>query len=356
MKFEFQIFLLFTIFLMTFPKSSQSSAPSHHLTHSTYTTLPLKSHSSHLKETNLSPNSTTASHFTVVNLSAPINNQSHGELALKLTDSSLTHHQGTHQFKVSASNIHNGSSLSNLDSMKSNILIQLQKPIDTAALRTEKIKPKVESKTVETKGKSKEGYFTKTSRQYRKAGPGVVGAFVCGWILFFVSICFICWNERNSVKDTEALDYLSDVCYDGTNGTLSTDTKYKNFNLFCGTARVEKPAEIANLGLFSDKTAFISTTIEKFNGKEVVVKENEDEDETSQREKENWGLDAYLEKVVNSIYNGEVIVNENNIKFESNLLRYSSKKYRFLKDKRVEFEAFVKSQSWKYSSDAYCVV
>jgi hypothetical protein len=219
-------------------------------------------------------------------------------------------------------------------------------------LRTESLKPKVK----EVKKKEKEGYFTKTSRQNRKAGAGVVGAFVSGWILFFVSICFICWNERKSVKDTEALDYLTDVCHDGSNGTLSTDPKNKNFNLFWGTAQVEKPAEIANLPLFNNKTVYITATIQKFMGNELIIKENEAGEETDRQEKEMWKYESELEKILPSTYKGEVIVKENNIKFDTKLLMYMTKNYTFQYDKRAIFEGYVKSQGWKYSQDEYCVV
>jgi hypothetical protein len=46
-----------------------------------------------------------------------------------------------------------------------------------------------------------EGYFQKTSRQNRNTAWEALAAFVCGFILFWVSISFICWNERHSVKE-----------------------------------------------------------------------------------------------------------------------------------------------------------
>ena len=108
---------------------------------------------------------------------------------------------------------------------------------------------------------------------------------------------------------------MTDVCHDGSNGTLSTDPKNKNFNLFWGTAQVEKPAEIANLPLFNNKTVYITATIQKFMGNELIIKENEDGEETDRQEKEMWKYESELEKILPSTYKGEVIVKENNIKF-----------------------------------------
>jgi len=196
--------------------------------------------------------------------------------------------------------------------------------------------------------------YTGSGKQNKKAGFGVIGGFVSGWILFFVSICFICWNERKSVKDTEALDYLEVTCHDGTKGTLSTDPKNKNFALFCGTGQVVKPAEITNLGLFSNKTAYISTSIVKYAGTELVIEKNDDGEETGRKEKEMWiDHNEDLERILSPEYKGELLVVENNIKFDTNLIADKSKPYRFEYDKTAVFEAFLKSNNWRYNSDNY---
>jgi hypothetical protein len=330
------LLIVFVIISMISSKISHSSVHniSHTPSHSSHTTT-----SVHHTNVHSNPVPPAPAHITPV----------HRTESTKTSGSALTSSAQVAKIPESTKNTGSGLTAAPNHSLKLSSIPAPPPMIKSdTSLRTESMRPRG-GEYSSTREK-----YTGSGKQNKKAGFGVIGGFVSGWILFFVSICFICWNERKSVKDTEALDYLEVTCHDGTKGTLSTDPKNKNFALFCGTGQVVKPAEITNLGLFSNKTAYISTTIVKYAGTELVIEKNDDGEETGRKEKEMWiDHNEDLERILAPEYKGELLVVENNIKFDTNLIADKSKPYRFEYDKTAVFEAFLKSNNWRYNSDNY---
>ena len=352
MMFKFRTLLLLKLILIIFSKVNHSLTPSNNLIHSNFTNDTSKKVTSAEIFNQIDPAQKTLSNSIQTNISAPFKNK----LSIRSNGSSFTNHSNENYLvKNSLLPSFNKNTLKKIDPQPQKILVE------SLALRTENQKPKSwgsskPSHSSSPKSNSKGKTVTKTSTRQKNSKGGVIAAFVIGWILFFVSICFICWNERKAVKDTEVLDYLADFCYDGTNGTVTTNQKNQNFNLICGTASVEKSAEIPNLPtLFSNKTVLIFISAKKFNGIEEIIEKDDNGEEVSREEKENWVNDSEVEKVLNPTYKGEVIVNENNIKFDINLLNANRVNYHFESNKLAIFESFVKSQGWIYNSDTYCL-
>lgn len=171
-------------------------------------------------------------------------------------------------------------------------------------------------------------FFSKTSKDNRSKANKALAAFVCGIILFILSIHFICWNERRAVKDTEFLDYIRQqrrcisLGESQFTGKIESDKVY----LIQGNPIVKSEASIPGLQLnFQSKYGKIVVIKTEFNKfiKTITVEQSDKEGEEEHliNEKQtvhhNWvdyGISSPDSKFNSKFYHGDVVLSSSNSK------------------------------------------
>jgi hypothetical protein len=178
-------------------------------------------------------------------------------------------------------------------------------------LKTRKTEKAQSPPKPQTYQKQKDGYFTRTSKDNQGAAAKALSAFVCGIILFIVSIHFICWNERRAVKDTQYIDFIRrpESCSFIENGKEDSLTPNR-LCIVTGKASVSKEAKIngleINIATNRGKICIIKTHYEKFAPFDTIEKNEFEENEE--------GLVRVEEKIINH-RRWETVAKSENSKF-----------------------------------------
>jgi len=99
------------------------------------------------------------------------------------------------------------------------------------------------------KSPEKRDFFHKTSKSNENVALKALGAFVGGIILFICSIHVICYNERQSVKFTEFIDYISDEksTFYASNGEKVPNINSHKYFIVTGRLKQDENAAIPEL-------------------------------------------------------------------------------------------------------------
>ena len=131
--------------------------------------------------------------------------------------------------------------------------------------------------TSSSSGSSSGGFFQNTSNQNSSTARKALGGFILGFILFFISIQLICWNERRAVKFTNFIDWAEkeeNLMYKGTDNLGNEKIENKAY-IINGTLNVtkepvvdcpefEKITNKINSNSTGSKLLFIKFCYEKF--------------------------------------------------------------------------------------------
>lgn len=145
-------------------------------------------------------------------------------------------------------------------------------------------------------------FFKKTSKNNQNMAWEALSAFVGGIILWFVSICLTCWNEKRAVRIAELADYINDdkkVVFVDDGNPLSDD-KIDSSKAYMVTGKLhlisEAKVDNLNIDIKSDFGQILITKlkVEKFS-KTVVYEERDARDshgndvtEVSEKTYRNW--------------------------------------------------------------------
>jgi hypothetical protein len=174
---------------------------------------------------------------------------------------------------------------------------------------------------ISSNNSSDKGFFTKTSKQNRSVAAEALAGFILGFILFFISIQLICFNERRSVKYTQFIDWVnneSNVIYVPFDSKITEIQNEKprldsKAYIVSGDLKVEKECTIDGfeipIRVEDGKILFISFHYEQWikeekpTGRTIIVN-GEEQDEYKVEEK--WGSTLQVgELYKNKIFQGE---------------------------------------------------
>jgi hypothetical protein len=143
--------------------------------------------------------------------------------------------------------------LAEINNHQSNPAVSTQAPLSPSAKRIEEAllsqaqRPKHVYKSSSSSSGSKGGFFQNTSKKNTSTAWKALSGFILGFILFFVSIQLICWNERRAVKFTNFIDWTEkdeNVKYIGKENLLNEKVENTMAYIVNGTLNVTREAQV----------------------------------------------------------------------------------------------------------------